>query len=123
MFKLLKKKNHWESIGGVLGFHQALETLGSEWRMLHDRKQGYAEPGSIWDKLACNTNLEDKESVNSRKWLFTVWKEDRKQVRTKFYEQKVTEGFLQVSSTISSNRTTIEHRLEVILLTFYLSTT
>lgn len=52
MFEFSKKKNHWGNVGGVLGIHQALETLGSEWRTLDDRREGYTKPGFIWGKLA-----------------------------------------------------------------------
>ena len=85
MLQRFLKKNYWEEVGGVAGFHNAVEHLGSNWRLLDQEGQGFTKETSIWGQLAQVTDLKKKTCPKARKWLYSVWQEDRHGVRTKFY--------------------------------------
>ena len=97
MFKILRKTNYWEEIGEVDGYHKCIEMLGSDWRLLDDKSKGYSDSGSIWGKLAEVTELKKKDTFDARKWLYTVWHGDRKQVRTKFLKIKLLDAWQKSS--------------------------
>lgn len=88
MFQGLTKKSYWEEIGGVVGFHNAVEQLGSKWLLLDEERQGFTRETTIWGTLAQLTTLKNKTSCKARKWLYSMWQEDRNGVKTKFYATK-----------------------------------
>ena len=87
MFKKFRRRDYWKLIGGVDGFINALDKLGIDYKELRSTNQGYAEPNSIWGQLANVTDIPEKDSYDTRKWLYTVWKDDRRKVRSKFKAQ------------------------------------
>ncbi len=85
MFSRFRKTDNWSEIGEIKGFHEAIETLGSNWKFLDEIDHGYTDINSIWGQLAGNTKLKNKDTYETRKWLYTTWKRNRDEVRTKFY--------------------------------------
>ena len=91
MLKKFRRRDYWELIGDADGFTNALNKLGIYYKELRSTNQGYAEPNSIWGQLAKATGIPDKDSYDTRKWLYTVWKDDRRKVRSKFKAQHDTD--------------------------------
>lgn len=85
MFARFRKVNYWEDIGGIEGFHEAIETLGSNWRLLDNNERGYTDVNSIWGQLADSSRLKNKHTYEARKWLYNAWTQNRQNVRTEFY--------------------------------------
>ena len=85
MFSRFRKTNYWLQIGEIEGFHEAIEALGSNWKLLDEGKHGYTDDNTIWGQLAANTKLQNKHTCEARKWLYTTWNRNRDGVRTKFY--------------------------------------
>lgn len=85
MFSRFRKITYWTEIGGAEGFHNAIEMLGSNWKILDESAHGYTDINSIWGQLAENTQLKNKHTQEARKWLYTTWNRDREGIRTKFY--------------------------------------
>jgi hypothetical protein len=108
MFKKLQKKNYWELVDGVEGYVNAVEQLGIRHDQLDDKdNKGYSNPDSIWGELANFTHIPEKETYETRKWLYTVWKEDRRGAKTLFYSNRANgclgEGSIH-STTNSINK-------------------
>lgn len=90
MLQRFLQKNYWEEIGDVAGYHRAVEQLGSKWHLLDQERQGFTKDTSVWGQLAQLTDLKKKDCSKARKWLYSVWQEDRRGVKTKFYATKQT---------------------------------
>ena len=99
MFARFAKADYWEQVGGVSSFHQASEKLGLTAENLDASVQGYSDPVSIWGKLAELTQIPNKHDQEAREWLYHAWREDRREVRSKYYAQKITNQ-LQVTDRI-----------------------
>ena len=84
MFARFRKMDYWSEVGGIEGFHQAVEKLGLNWKKLDEGKHGYTDINSIWGQLANLTELKNKSKYEARKWLYTAWHQNRQEVRTKF---------------------------------------
>lgn len=84
MFRRFRKRDYWTSVGGVDGFINAVKKLGSSYKELDVENQGYAEPDSVWGHLANVTNIPEKNTYDTRKWLYTNWRSDRRNVKSKF---------------------------------------
>lgn len=85
MFARFRKVNYWADIGETEGFHEAIEKLGLNWRLLNEPEQGYTDANSIWGQLANNTRLKNKDTYDARKWLYNAWTQNRQEVRTTFF--------------------------------------
>ena len=72
--------------------------LGADWKLLDDKSKGYSDSGSVWGKLAECTELKKKDTFDVRKWLYTVWHDDREKVRTKFLKEKLSDVWQKSSS-------------------------
>ncbi len=90
MFKIFQKKNYWKLVGDEEGYIKAVERLGSNYHDLNSKTQGYSESNSIWGQLANFTETLDN-TYDTRKWLYTVWKSDRRRVQTKFNAKKAND--------------------------------
>lgn len=84
MFRRFRKRDYWTSVGGVDGFLNAVKQLGSSYKELNVENQGYAEPNSVWGQLSDMTNIPEKNTYDTRKWLYTVWRNDRRNVKSTF---------------------------------------
>lgn len=104
MFKILGRTNYWQEIGEVNGFHSCIDMLGSDWKLLDDKSKGYSDPRSIWGKLAEYTELKKKDTFDARKWLYTVWHGDRKEVRTKYLKTKLLDAWQKSSAVVENDQ-------------------
>lgn len=81
------KRDFWSEIGGVENFHSAVELLGEDKRFLQKQNGGnynYHDVNSIWGRLASCMKIKEGNSENFRKWLYTIWTINRREVRTSF---------------------------------------
>lgn len=92
MLKRFRKKDNWNSIGDVQGYLAALNKIGSLCQYLDAPNQGYAEPNSIWGQVADQTDMPNKNTYDVRKWLYTVWKDNRRNIRSLWYLQRSIDG-------------------------------
>lgn len=84
VLSFLKKKDIWSEVGGVDGYLDALKQLAPDYRQLDNTSSGYTKPDSIWGQLAELTQISNKNTIQTRKWLFTAWHENRRKIRTTF---------------------------------------
>ena len=88
MFARFRKTDYWKSVGDVAGFLGAVDKLGPKYRQLDGDKQGYVQANCIWGQLAELTEIPNKNTYETRKWLYNAWKEDRRKVWSTFYANK-----------------------------------
>ncbi|CAF1135304.1 unnamed protein product [Rotaria sordida] len=105
MFKRFRKRNYWKSVGNEDGYISAVEKLGPRYLELDAINGGYTEPDSIWGQLASFTEISEKNTYDTRKWLYTVWTDDRREVRTKFYRRKAADNLSEHKMSPSNNST------------------
>ncbi|CAF1314555.1 unnamed protein product [Adineta ricciae] len=87
-----KKKDYWNDIGNEEGFLAAVSQLGSDYKMLDAKGEGCQNADGIWGRLAELTKLDSKSTYDARKWLYTVWNNDRRKVRTTFLRTQATDA-------------------------------
>ena len=88
MLKRFTKTDYWKEIQGIEGFHLAVEKLGTTWQKFNENGQGYNAPDSIWGQLAQMTEIENKNTLNFRKWLYHTWHRNSKYVYSSFPDNK-----------------------------------
>ena len=96
------QKDYWTSVEGVEGYHAAVGRLGPRYHEMNAENQTYSDPNCVWGHLANLTKIPDKNVQKTRKWLYTVWKEDRRKVRSLFEAQRALVS-IQGTSNESSN--------------------
>jgi hypothetical protein len=105
LLDFLRKKDCWAQIGGVHGYIDAVNILGSAHRELDKESSGYTNPDSIWGQLAEFTGLHKKNTYENRKWLFTMWREDRRKVRTTFIKAMTNDdSLLNADQSLTNNK-------------------
>ncbi|CAF4655767.1 unnamed protein product, partial [Didymodactylos carnosus] len=85
----IRKDNHdkkWNEVGGLDGFINSVEKLGQDYRHL-EIDNNWREVSSIWGRLLTGTTFK-KNDEKSRKWLYTVWRNNRRDIRAKFLGKK-----------------------------------
>ncbi|CAF1478316.1 unnamed protein product [Didymodactylos carnosus] len=85
----IRKDNHdkkWDEVGGLDGFINSVEKLGQDYRHL-ETDNNWREVSSIWGRLLTGTRFK-KNDEKSRKWLYTVWRNNRRDIRAKFLGKK-----------------------------------
>ncbi|CAF4195577.1 unnamed protein product, partial [Adineta steineri] len=88
----------------VDGFCTAVKQLGSDYTKLKKNdKEGYSKLDCIWGRLAEFTTLENKGTLEARKWLYTAWTEDRRKVCTIFLSTQVTNASLNNLNQLPNN--------------------
>ena len=105
MFKIFRKRDYWKSVEDVDGYISAVEKLGPGYRELDVTDQGYAESNSIWGQLANLTKLSENNTYDTRKCLYTVWKYDRRKIRSKFNAKKAGGSFSKCTIPSSNSST------------------
>ena len=106
VFSYLKKRDFWTEVGGTEGFITAVRELGSDYHQLNNKAIGYTISDSVWGRLADLTQINKKNILDNRKWLFTTWNEDRRKVRTMFMST-------QVNDLLPSNTNQLSHNDDV----------
>lgn len=101
MLKRFKKKDNWKLIGDVQGYMNAIDKLGLDWQRLDQSNESYADSSSVWGQLANFTNMKNNYEV--RKWFYTVWREDRRQLHTRYVAEKSPLLSLQNAAQQSQN--------------------
>ena len=86
-----KKKDYWADVGNEEGFLAAVSQLGADYKQLDVKGEGCQKPDGIWGRLADLTKLANKKTYDARKWLYSMWKGDRRKVRTTFLSTEVTD--------------------------------
>lgn len=92
------RKDYWTSVGDVEGYHAAVEKLGLRYHEMNAKKQTYSDPNCVWGHLATLTKIPTKNVQKTRKWLYTMWKDDRRKVRSLFEAQRPPVGIQEASS-------------------------
>jgi len=119
VLSFLKKRDFWTEVGGTEGFIAAVEQLGSDYRELDNRTNGYTKSDRIWGRLANLTKINKKNTLENRKWLFTAWHENRRKVRTLFLSTQL--GDLSPSRlNQSSHNDDVQETLHVETVSFIL---
>ena len=118
VLNFLKKVDYWSQIGDVEGFIAAVKQLGSDYTELDVQSNGYTKSDSIWGRLASLTQINKKETFNTRKWLYTTWRDDRRKVRTTFFSTQNTNLLPPENLNQSSNNDEIEKQSYVELVSF-----
>ncbi|CAF0991240.1 unnamed protein product [Didymodactylos carnosus] len=85
--KVNESDNRWEAVDGVDDLITIIKQLGQDYREL-DSHNNWREESSIWGRLAKNSKLIKKDA-SARKWLYTVWRQDRRSIRTTFFKDKI----------------------------------
>jgi hypothetical protein len=104
--KLKQKASVWENIGGREGFHAALDGLDDALKITLLAKKvpcNYRDPTSIWGILAETSKMKEGNSLNNRKWLYTVWSNDRHEIRTSYESRQEIDNLLQLNAMKTSN--------------------
>ncbi|CAF1447830.1 unnamed protein product [Didymodactylos carnosus] len=96
--------SNWEKsftiVGGTEGFLAAVKQLGSDYRELDvEGSNGYTKSDGIWGRLAERTQIPKKDTYETRKWLYTTWQENRRKVRTTFFNTQVNDLLENLSRT------------------------
>jgi hypothetical protein len=103
--KLKRKVSMWNDIGDVKGYHSAIDKLDEPIiaQLLDKNIPGdYREPNSIWGLLSGTSNLERGNSLKNRTWLYTVWRDDRRNVRTSYKPAQEVDDLLQLNEIKNS---------------------
>lgn len=113
----LKKKDYWAQVGGVEGYIAAIEQLGSGYRELDSKNNGYTKSNSIWGQLAQHTQMSKKDTYESRKWLYTTWHENRRKIRTTFLSSQVDDRSQNLD--LSSDNADIDNKQDGEMVSMY----
>jgi len=92
------RKDYWTAVKGVEGYHAAVEKLGPRYHEMNTERQTYNDPNCVWGQLANLTNIPTKNVYKTRKWLYTMWKDDRREVRSLFEAQRAPTNSQEVSN-------------------------
>ena len=106
VFNFLKKKDIWKKVGGVEGYVAAVKQLGSAYHELDGDDNGYTKSDSIWGRLTALTQISKKNTYETRKWLFTTWDENRRNIRTIFLSTQVDDLLPDNLNELSNNNGT-----------------
>ncbi|CAF4028148.1 unnamed protein product, partial [Adineta steineri] len=110
VLNFLKKFDYWGGVGGVDGYITAVKQLGSDYTKLES--DGCSKLDSIWGRLAEFTKLDNKSTYDARKWLYTAWNDDRREVKTTFLNTQVT-TVLSNDSNQSPNNIAIVNNMNI----------
>ncbi|CAF0840626.1 unnamed protein product [Didymodactylos carnosus] len=76
--------DRWNEVGGLNGLLISIKSLGQGYRELNT-DNNWRQESSVWGRVIQLTTLK-KQDENARKWLYTVWRVDRRSIRSVFYE-------------------------------------
>jgi hypothetical protein len=119
VLNFLKKKDYWSEVGNEEGYINAVKQLGCTSRELNDNKNGYTKSDSIWGQLATFTKIPKKDTYETRKWLYTTWHDDRRNIRTTFLSTEVTES-VAANTHQSSNDDNLDNKAQEQMVSFNL---
>jgi hypothetical protein len=107
LLRIVKQKlSMWENIGGIAGFHAAVNELDKAiiTQLLGEKIPGnYRESTSVWGSLAATSKLKGDNSLQNRKWLYTVWRNDRREVCTLFKTTQTIDNLPQLNGMKGNN--------------------
>jgi len=118
VFSLKKKTDYWKQVGQEEGFLAAVKQLGSDYRELDGENNGYTQPDGIWGRLAELTQISKKDTYETRKWLYTTWVENRRNVCTTFFTTQVNNLLENLDRTSNNDEQENRSHVETVSLCF-----